>query len=391
LRKLILSMVVALLICSAAHAYAATIDNVNMEIWVYVNTTGNVVVYVNGVPLDDRINDLETKYDSLENYMNSVESDVYDYITLTEMRDRLVNLHRFYISVLQDELSKLNESKDGKKIEAIQQEINEHMRAIDEVYAQADEMLVNILLRFQDRLNSQQEFSYDGWYDQYGNFHHFKEVDDHFVTDKVFRIIDCYSAIGQSKVLRGDWITIEGYNSYGEGVASTAKQYLNFFDPISGKTTKRIYYLGEELNAKDFKVSWEDNKFTIKLRMDKDVKEGMKQITLVRDIPDCGSECPKKVSVTFEVVEPYIKLIIPKVYAGQPFAIGVETNLPQAVVKVDGKEYTVGSGRSHIYIEPVYSNFTVEASGVRQFDWVKTVTNVVVEDYLNDLVTASIV
>ncbi|RLI72806.1 hypothetical protein DRO97_08595, partial [Archaeoglobales archaeon] len=85
-----------------------------MKVWLNINAD-DVSVYLNGLPLDDEINDLRDKYDALSNYIELVDSDVYDYILLNEIKSRLLSKHIQAISYLQQELMTNESLSDEEK------------------------------------------------------------------------------------------------------------------------------------------------------------------------------------------------------------------------------------------------------------------------------------
>jgi len=337
-----------------------------MKVWLNINAD-DVSVYLNGLPLDDEINDLRDKYDALSNYIELVDSDVYDYILLNEIKSRLLSKHIQAISYLQQELM-TNESLSDEEKQLIISKIREHNSDMLNIQNDADNKLIKILLRYERRINEGEDFSYGGYYDVNGNFRHFKEEDDRYTRDDVFRITNCYSELGISKVLQGGWITIEGINSYGIGVSSNSKMKVIYFDPVKGDEKTYAFENGDNLNYSDTSIRWIGNAFILKLKIDKDTI-GMKQVTIKRFLNGGGEE--EEISVVFDVIRPNLNVFT--VSQNGKVVVSVNTNLNKIKISYGDEDKTIRTinGRT-VTIFDAGEGKEVIVSGTDGFEWVKT-------------------
>jgi len=376
MRKLAIGMtivVIALVVCLGSVS-AEDIDSslmyVQVDVW--ANQT-HVLVFVNGVSLNDRIDELENQYRVVSNHLKQIDSNVYDYILLNEMKSRLITVHQYAIQALQREIA-INDSLTEEQKEAILAEIAKHNTEILKVQNDADSILINILMRYQKMVAEKEEFSYGGYHDVYGDFRYFKEVDDEYPTENVFRITDCYSELGRSKVLQGGWITIKGISSYGTLSTSRGIDVI-YYDPATGVEKK---YLDldrgflNEIKYSDFIIKWDKNVFEIKLKIDENTPEGMKQVTISRIGADGKSE---SVKVVFDVVKPQLK-VHATTYNGK-IATTIQTNLNKVIVEYGEqvKELVPQFGRAFTILDQTNIAELV-VSGAENFDFVKVIVEI---------------
>jgi len=376
MRKLAIGMtivVIALVVCLGSVS-AEDIDSslmyVQVDVW--ANQT-HVLVFVNGVSLNDRIDELENQYRVVSNHLKQIDSNVYDYILLNEMKSRLITVHQYAIQALQREIA-INDSLTEEQKEAILAEIAKHNTEILKVQNDADSILINILMRYQKMVAEKEEFSYGGYHDVYGDFRYFKEVDDEYPTENVFRITDCYSELGQSKVLQGGWITIKGISSYGTLSTSRGIDVI-YYDPATGVERKYLNLnrgLLNEIKYPDFIIKWDKNVFEIRLKIDENTPEGMKQVTISRIGADGKSE---SVKVVFDVVKPQLK-VHATTYNGK-IATTIQTNLNKVVVEYGEqvKELVPQFGRAFTILDQTNIAELV-VSGAENFDFVKVIVEI---------------
>ena len=376
MRKLAIGMaivVIAIVACLgsvSAEDIDSSLMHVQVDVW--ANQT-HVLVFVNGVSLNDRIDELENQYRVVSNHLKQIDSNVYDYILLNEMKSRLVTMHQYVIQALQREIA-INDSLTEEQKEAILAEIAKHNTEILKVQNDADNILINILMRYQKMVAEKEEFSYGGYHDVYGDFRYFKEVDDEYPTENVFRITDCYSELGQSKVLQGGWITIKGISSYGTLSTSRGIDVI-YYDPATGVEKK---YLDldrgflNEIKYSDFIIKWDKNVFEIKLKIDENTPEGMKQVTISRIGADGKSE---SVKVVFDVVKPQLK-VHATTYNGK-VATTIQTNLNKVIVEYGEqvKELVPQFGRAFTILDQTNIAELV-VSGAENFDFVKVIVEI---------------
>jgi len=376
MRKLAIGMtivVIALVVCLGSVS-AEDIDSslmyVQVDVW--ANQT-HVLVFVNGVSLNDRIDELENQYRVVSNHLKQIDSNVYDYILLNEMKSRLITVHQYAIQALQREIA-INDSLTEEQKEAILAEIAKHNTEILKVQNDADSILINILMRYQKMVAEKEEFSYGGYHDVYGDFRYFKEVDDEYPTENVFRITDCYSELGRSKVLQGGWITIKGISSYGTLSTSRGIDVI-YYDPATGVEKKYLNLnrgLLNEIKYPDFIIKWDKNVFEIKLKIDENTPEGMKQVTISRIGADGKSE---SVKVVFDVVKPQLK-VHATTYNGK-IATTIQTNLNKVIVEYGEqvKELVPQFGRAFTILDQTNIAELV-VSGAENFDFVKVIVEI---------------
>jgi len=305
--------------------------------------------------------------------LKQIDSNVYDYILLNEMKSRLITMHQYAIQALQREIA-INDSLTEEQKEAILAEIARHNTEILKVQNDADNILINILMRYQKMMAEKEEFSYGGYHDIYGDFHYFKEVDDEYLTENVFRITDCYSELGQSKVLQGGWITIKGISSYGTLGTSRGIDVI-YYDPATGVERKYLNLnrgLFNEIEYPDFIIKWDKNVFEIKLKIDENTPEGMKQVVIKRIGAD---DKPETVKVVFDVVKPELK-VQTTTYNGK-IAATIQTNLNKVVVEYGEqvKELVPQFGRAFTILDQINATELV-VSGAENFDFVKVIVKI---------------
>jgi len=370
-----LAIIVVLLVLVGASSVVAESSEPLMDVQVKIRANQtHVLVYVNGVPLNDKISDLQNQYHVVSNHLKQVDSNVYDYILLNEMKTRLIRMHQYAVNALQKEIA-MNGNLTNEQKELILNEIARHNTEIMNVQSDADSILINILMRYQQTINERGEFSYGGYHDIYGDFHYFKEVDDMYLTENVFRVTDCYSEFGQSKVLQGGWITIKGISSYGT-FGTSRGIVVTYYDPALGEERKYRSlgrnFVNGEVNFGDFRIKWDKNVFEIKLKIDEDTPEGMKQVTIERKTMD---EKTESIKVAFDVVKPQLE-VYTTAYNGK-VAVTVKTNLDKVRIEYGGqvKELTTQFDRAFTIFDQTGSTKLI-ASGVGDYSFVK-VTSVI--------------
>ncbi|MHC1624659.1 MAG: hypothetical protein ACXQS2_01475 [Methermicoccaceae archaeon] len=364
-----------LLLATLTCPIAGSTENPLMDVQVRIKANQtHVLVFVNGVSLNDKIDELQKEYSVVSNHLKLIDSNVYDYILLNEMKSRLTRMHQYAIQALQKELA-LNDSLTDEQREAIYNEIAKHSADITKIQSDADNILINILMRYQKMISEKESFSYGGYHDIYGDFRYFKEVDDVYLTEDVFRITDCYSELGQSKVLQGGWITIKGISSYGTMTTSRGIDVI-YYDPAAGEERKYLDlsrgWFNEWYNYKDFEIKWDKNIFEIKLKIDEDTPEGMKQVTIQRENMEGKTETVK---VVFDVVRPQLEVYTTE-YDGM-IAVTVKTNLDKVRIKYgdEVRELTVQFDRVFTMFKKMNAT-ELTVSGVGDFDFVKVTKEV---------------
>lgn len=343
--------------------------DVQIKIW---TNQSHTLIYINGIPLNDRIDELQNQYNVLSNHIRQTDANVYDYIILNEMRTRLMSMHQYAIQVLQRELL-TNTSLTTEQKDIILNDIVRHNSEIMNIQSDVDNILINILMRYQNILNQNEEFSYSGYHDIYGDFHYFKETTDQYLREEVFRITDCYSETGQSKVLQGGWVIVKGINSYGSGVFTTRGMWITYIDPASGVTKEFYVGKGTDMETSEFRIKWYRNVFEFSIKIDSDTPEGMKQITFKRESPRGGVEY---IRVSFDVIRPYIDVYTS--LSDDKIGLSVNTNLNKIKVSYGDvvKELSTEYGRVFTVLDRSDSDI-IYVTGVGDYSFVNVLEPVI--------------
>jgi len=328
----------------------------DIQIRITTDEEANVDIWVNGVNLDDKIDQLEKDVQDLYDRLTRVKVTFYDFVVYSAYKDKLMKSYDLAISTL---FSKLQRTNDTEEKERIIERIVVIMDKQRKVEAMTDRLLLKVL---SDLKAEEVEYPELGWWDIYGEHRSFDEVVKPYKPVDL-RITDCYSEIGKSHVVRGGDIVIEGLVC-GYGIASTEHVKAYLLDPESGKKEKSLASteVGENLTTwNNVRIEWiAPAKFRLIINT-RDLYSGMKIVRF-----EYGND---SVSVPFIVLEPYIKAE----------KIGnfllIRTNIPAVVVKYNNvtQVYSVLNHKRYVYVGNVTTPITVQ--GYNTYSFVKVQVN----------------
>jgi len=280
------------------------------------DTRTQVNVFVNGVNIDDEIDELQSEYQMLYDEMIKGKMGIADYMMLSKIRNELINLF------------------NTKIVSAIQSGNVSEVRKIADMESRLLEMHDDVVTKLAYDV-SQQESEYvdRGWFDIYGNHRNFGDA-EYLVNDEFeFRLDDCKSEIGRSAVLQGGTIKIYGTISlYNWGTTKHLKVILA--DPDSGLSPQTIISteLGEDASSEFARMHWiYPTQFVIEINTTEMVP-GLKRVDVKFD--------GYVVSCVFEVIRPYINTEkvgqFVKIYTNYPELQVKSGNTTKVVIPIDG-------------------------------------------------------
>jgi len=270
---------ILLLTCLLA-PMAAYAKQVSMSVVVdYEDNRTPVNVFVNGINLDDKIDELESQYYSLARALDRLRLTVADYVMFAEVKNRLLKAYDEKLAEVAgnaSEVKRLLEKREATEL-------------------QADRLMIRIL----SSLGGISKTTDRGWIDIYGNHRDFDDPEYVINPDFDFRLTDCRSSIGRSAVLIGDELVVKGV-LYLAGWSTTRELKVYLIDPESNEPRDLVAYApqGQNVSFGDASIEWlTPSVFVVRIRTD-GMLPGLKQV----DVEFEGYT----VSCTFVVVKPFI-------------------------------------------------------------------------------------
>lgn len=328
---------------------------ITMDLIIDTDNETPINVFINGISLNDKIDQLEKDVQDLYNRLSSITITIYDYLIFNEYRARLQSVYDNAFYALYSKLLLTNKTEEKEEIIGKIAEILKKKKMLEKM---EDSMLMKLLT---DLRKGEEVVSYPelGWWDIYNEHHGFEDTDLKPYEPVDFRLTDCYSEIGKSHVVRGGDIVIEGV-IYRYGVVGNDRIKVYLTDPESGEKERLIVVseIGYNKTLDNVKVEWlTPTVFRITIDT-KDMSPGLKKVTVKFE--------DYKVYCTFKVLEPYIKA--EKV--GR-FVV-VYTNIPAISVKYNGTVQTYKVPNHHIYV--YVGNVTkVTVEGANDYNFVRVV------------------
>jgi len=281
------------------------------------DTRTQVNIFVNGVNIDDRIDELQSEYQMLYDEMIKGKMGISDYMMLSKIRNELINLYNTKIA------------------SAMQSGNVSEVRKIADMESRLLEMHDDVVTKLAYDISQQENNKYvdRGWFDIYGNHRDFGDA-EYLVNDEFeFRLDDCKSEIGRSAVLQGGTIKIYGTISlYNWGTTKHLKVILA--DPDSRVKPQTIISteLGEDASSEFARIHWiYPTQFVIEINTTEMVP-GLKRIDVKFD--------GYVVSCVFEVIRPYINTEkvgqFVKIYTNYPELQVKSGNTTKVVIPIDG-------------------------------------------------------
>ena len=299
----------------ATTATTGPVKHITVQVEVASNNTHIPVnVYVDGMNLKNKVNDLQNAFDSLVNDMMKTKMTVVDFLYMTQLKDKLLKAYDDLLMKL------LTSNKTNTK------EIYNILNKREAVQAKADALLINMLSSIYP--TKHHETRSLGWYDMFGNHKSFacSELINYPID---LRITDCYSSIGKSAVLKGGTVYITGFlYTYGTTVSNGFKVKLT--DPETNSKPELLFATGQGDNVTGTIASlvWTTpSEFRIAINTS-NMPCGLKQIDI--SYQNCTVSCQ------FYVIKPYIHI--------QKFGhyMRIETNYPELKI-VNGKSQYIVS------------------------------------------------
>ena len=315
---------------SLAVTSAPPVKHITMQVEVTNNNTHvPATVYVNGMNLNNKVNDLQNEFDSLVNDMMKTKMTVVDFLYMTQLKDKLLKAYDDLLVKL------LTSNKTSPK------EISNIINKREAVQAKADALLIRMLSSISSSSEHHETKSL-GWYDMFGNHRAFTDTElINYPID--LRITDCYSSIGRSAVLKGGTIYITGFlYTYGTTVSDGFK--VKLIDPETNSKPELLLSTGQGENCTGTKASlkWRtSSSFVISINTS-DMPCGLNEVDI--------SYRSYTVSCQFYVIKPYIHI--------QKFGqyTRITTNYPELVVYI---------GKSRYHITPINGIAWVHATRIK--------------------------
>ena len=327
----------AIVLTTLIPSFATTspVKHITVQVEITSNSTHIPVnIYVNGMNLNNRVNDLQNAFDSLVNDMMKTKMTVVDFLYMTQLKDKLLKAYDDLLMKL------LTSNKTSPK------EISNILSKREAVQAKADALLIRMLSSISS--TKHHETRSLGWYDMFGNHKSFMDTEPiNYPVD--LRITDCYSSIGKSAVLKGGTIYITGFlYTYGMTVSNGFK--VKLIDPETNSKPELLFTTGQDENCTGVKASlkWKTpSSFVISINTS-DMPCGLKQVDI--------SYQNYTVSCQFYVIKPYIHI--------QKFGhyMRIVTNYPKLKII---------SGKSQHIVSPIDGIVWIHGSNVRVYGMYK--------------------
>ena len=322
----------------------------DIQIRITTDEEANVDIWVNGVNLDDKIDQLEKDVQDLYDRLTKVRVTVYDFVIYTTYKERLMKAYDLAISTLFSRLQRINDTEEKERVIG---QIIAIMNKQRKVEAMTNKLLLKVL---SDLKAEEAEYPELGWWDVYGEHKSFEDVVKPYEPVDL-RITDCYSEIGRSHVVRGGNITIEGL-VYEYGTVSSKPVRIFLLDPESGEKEKHLISaeVGENRTSwSNVRIEWiTPAKFRLSINT-KEMYPGMKVIRLEYD--------DNNVSVPFVVLKPYIE--------AERFGnfLLIRTNIPAVVVEYNDvtQVHNILNHKKYVYVGNVTTPITVQGYNAYSF------------------------